>query len=201
MRLPGPRWLVLLAAIVVSSLEMVATASATLSFATAPALPTLPGVTLSGQAQTTTVAMTDFAVSDTTGGAGWNVTVAGESGSGKSPVFKQYCPNASCGADSGPGYIAGGHTLPSDSLTLDTTGAGWTTGGTTPNFQCGSGCFVDHGSATEVVSASTSVAAGTWTTTGFSSTSLSLATSTTLHKLQAGEVYRVNVVWTLNSGP
>ena len=67
----------------------------TLKFSSAPAMPTLPTVTLNGEAQTTNEKMTNFGVVDATGsGAGWNVTVAGQSGSGKSAVFAQYCPKA-----------------------------------------------------------------------------------------------------------
>src|SRR5580658_19361 len=62
-----------------------------LSFSTAPGLPTLGAVTLNGQAQTTTTQMTNFAVADATGsGSGWDVTVAGLTGTGDSAVFKQY---------------------------------------------------------------------------------------------------------------
>jgi hypothetical protein len=182
-------------------LAIVDTASATLSFSTAPALPTLPGLTLNGKQQTTTTTMTNFAISNTTSATGWNLTVAGLSGTGNSAVFKQYCPNTTCGTDSGPGYITAGYTLPADSLTLNSTGATWTTAGTKPAFQCNSGCPIDNATATKIVSASTSVATGTWTTTSFSATSLSLATPTTLKKLQTNETYRVNVVWTLNTGP
>jgi hypothetical protein len=142
--------------------------------------------------------MTNFAVFETTASVGWNLTVAG---GGASAVFKQYCPNATCGTDSGPGYITGGYTLPADSLSLNTTGANWTTGGTKPAYQCNGGCFIDHSSATRVVSASTTVATGVWTTTGFSATSLSLSTPTTLRKLQTAEYYKVDVVWTLSAGP
>jgi hypothetical protein len=42
---------------------------------------------------------------------------------------------------------------------------------------------------------------GTWLTTGFSATSLSLATPSTLKALSNGEVYRVNLLWTLSIGP
>jgi hypothetical protein len=176
-------------------------ASATLSFSTPPHLPTQPGVTLNGTRQTTTTTMTNFAITSSSPNNGWNLTVAGLAGTGNSAVFAQYCPNTTCGVDTGPGYVAGGYTLPAGSLTLNTTGATWTTAGTKPAFQCNSGCPVDSATATKVVSASTSVATGTWTTTGFSATSLALATPTTLHKLQTSEVYRVNLVWTLSSGP
>src|SRR5947209_17753807 len=98
-----------------------------LSFSSAPAMPTLTGVTLSGQAQTTNTTMTNFAVDDATGsGAGWNVTVNGRTGAGLSAVFKQYCNSGSAcnaGADAANSYVASGATLPADSLTLNSTGA------------------------------------------------------------------------------
>lgn len=190
-----------LVAIIAILMISTTSASATLSIATAPALGALPGVTLNGHQQTTTKAMANFAISQTTAGQGWNLTVAGVSGGGNSAVFKQYCPNATCGTDSGIGYVAGGQTLAADSLTLNTTGATWTTAGAKPTFLCNAGCPLDNATATPIVSASTTVATGTWTTTGFSGTSLSLSTPTTLRKLQTNEVYRVNVVWTLNTGP
>jgi hypothetical protein len=52
-----------------------------LAFSTTPAMPTLTGVTINGAAQTTNTTMTNFGVVDATGsGAGWNTTVAGQSG-------------------------------------------------------------------------------------------------------------------------
>jgi hypothetical protein len=42
---------------------------------------------------------------------------------------------------------------------------------------------------------------GTWATTAWSATSLALSTPTTLKTLQTNELYRVDLVWTLNSGP
>jgi hypothetical protein len=41
----------------------------------------------------------------------------------------------------------------------------------------------------------------TWLTTGFGATSLALATSSTLKALSNGEIYGVNLLWTLSSGP
>ena len=38
-------------------------------------------------------------------------------------------------------------------------------------------------------------------TTGFSATSLVLNTATSLRALSNEEVYRVNILWTLSSGP
>jgi hypothetical protein len=177
-----------------------------LSFSTTPALPTLSGVTLNGQAQTTSTQMTDFGVADATGsGSGWNVTVAGLTGTGNSAVFKQYCPTVGgCGADP-QGYVSAGATLPVNSLTLSSSGASFAaqsgTTGTAPTLQCASPCNVDSASAVKVASAATSAGMGTWATSGFAANSLSLSTQASLKALPTGEVYRVNVIWTLNTGP
>jgi WxL domain surface cell wall-binding len=176
-----------------------------LSFSTTPAMPTLSGVTLNGSAQTTNTQMTNFGVADGTGsGSGWNVTVAGLTGSGNSAVFKQYCPTTTCGSDS-QGYVTGGVTLPANSLTLSSTGASFAgqngSTGTAPTLQCASACNVDSSSATKIASAAASAGMGTWLTTGFGASSLALATPSTLKVLSNGEVYRVNLVWTLGSGP
>jgi hypothetical protein len=178
-----------------------------LSFSTVPALPSLGTVTLNGQAQTTTAQMTNFGIADATGsGSGWDVTVAGLGGAGNSAVFKQYCPTGGgCGGDV-QGYVSGGATLPAGSLTLTSTGASFAgqngSTGTPPTLPCGgAGCSVDGASAVKVASAAVNAGMGTWLTSGFASNSLSLATPTTLKVLSNGEVYRVNVVWTLNTGP
>jgi hypothetical protein len=184
-------------------------AAGALSFATAPDVPTLPAVTINGHSQTDTAQMNNFAISlGILDIGGFNVTVQGDSSGGKSAVFKVYCPNASCGSDSGPGYVAGGSTLPADSLTLNTTGASWTEtsglGGTTPAFTCNGGCTIDHASAVKIATqASYSIGVlATWSTQNFGASSLSLAIPTTLRKpTQTGEVYRLDLVWTLNSGP
>lgn len=176
-----------------------------LSFSTAPALPTFGSITLNGQAQTTTAAMSNIGVADATGsGSGWNATVAGQTGSEKSAVFAQYCPTATCGADA-KGYVGGGATLAVNSLTLSSTGASFTgqsgSTGTAPTPQCSSACNVDSSTAVKVASAATSAGMGTWLTSGFGVASLSLATPTTLKALANGEVYRVNLLWTLSTGP
>jgi len=176
-----------------------------LSFSTAPAMPTLSTVTLNGAAQTTNTTMTNLGVADATGsGSGWNVTVEGQSGSGKSAVFAQYCPKAKCGATS-EGYVSEGATLPANSLTLNSTGASFTaqsgSTGTAPALQCTTACNVDHASAVKIVSAALNAGMGTWLTSGFSGTSLALATPTTLKVLPNEEVYRVNLLWTLGTGP
>jgi hypothetical protein len=177
-----------------------------LSLGTAPDVPNLPALTLNGQAQTLTGQMANFSAIDATGSAtGWNVTVIGDSGAGKSPVFKEYCPNATCGSNSGPGYISGGPSLAANSLNLDSTGASFSalngTTGTAPTHQCNSGCFVDSASAVKVVSAAALAGMGTFQTTGYGASSLSLSAPTTIRALQTNEVYRVDLVWSLNSGP
>ncbi len=176
-----------------------------LTFLTVPALPTFNSITLNGAAQTTNATMSGFAVIDGTGsGAGWNVTVEGDSGSGKSPVFAQYCTRAKCGSDP-EGYVAGGQTLPPDSLALNSAGAGFLAGlgssGIAPILKCATACNVDSVSAVSVASAAKEAGLGTWLTSGFSTTSLALMTATTLRALPSEEVYRVNVVWTLSVGP
>jgi hypothetical protein len=176
-----------------------------LSFSTVPAMPTLTSVTLNGSAQTTNTTMTNFAVDDATGsGSGWNTTVEGQAGTGKSAVFAQYCPKAKCGSDS-EGYVAAGAALAANSLTLNSTGASFTaqggSTGTAPTLQCSSACNVDHATAVKIASAATSAGLGTWITTGFTSTSLALSTPSTLKLLSNEEVYRVNLLYTLATGP
>jgi hypothetical protein len=178
-----------------------------LSFFAAPAMPGLPLLTLDGTAQTTNTTMTNFTVRDATGsGSGWNVTVGGNPAGGKSPVFAQYCPNASCGTDTGgPGYVAGGQKLPANSLTLSSSGASFSaqngSTGTGPAPACSSPCNVDSATAVKVASAAVNAGMGTWATTGWNGTSLALATPTTLKTLQTNEVYRLDLVWSLTSGP
>ena len=177
-----------------------------LSFSTPPAMPTLTAITLNGQTQTTNSTMTNFAVQDATGsGAGWNVTVSGNAATGKSAVFKQYCPTATCGADTGPGYVSTGATLPANSLTLNSTGASFAgqngSTGTAPSLQCTSGCNVDSATAVKVASAATSAGMGTWGTGGWTASSLALTTPSTLRALANGELYRTDLLWSLNSGP
>jgi WxL domain surface cell wall-binding len=174
----------------------------TLSFSSAPAIPKLSPVTVNGSAQTTHTEMTNFAVADATGsGAGWRVTVNGLSGVGDSPVFKQYCPEAKCGGDSGPAYVSGGAELAAKSLTLNSTSAKFNPSAEGPSFTCSSGCFVDNGSAEKIVSAAEKHGMGTFTTEAWGANSLALATPSSLGVLPEKEVYRVNLVWTLLSGP
>jgi hypothetical protein len=176
-----------------------------LTFLTVPALPTLSSITLNGKAQTTHATMTPFVVVDATGsGAGWNLDVEGQTGIAKSAVFAQYCPRTKCGTDS-EGYVPEGRALSADSLTLNSTGASFLaqlgTTGTAPTLQCSTACNVDSGSAVKIASAATESGLGTWLVTGFSASSLVLITPTTLQALPSEEVYRVNEIWSLTSGP
>src|SRR5436190_17821485 len=162
-----------------------AVTAGTLAFGTAPDVPNMPALTLNGQAQTLNGQMANYSMSDATGsGSGWNVSVIGDTAGGKSAVFKQYCPNATCGSDSGPGYVAGGATLAANSLTLNSTGAAFTaqngTTGTAPTHQCGSGCNVDSGSQSKVVSAATNAGMGTYQANSYSATSLAMSAPTTI---------------------
>lgn len=175
-----------------------------LRFAAAPALPALPGLTLDAKPQSVQTTMTGFAVEDTRlTKSGWNLTAQGQPGTGHSAVFAQYCPKATCGSDP-EGYVAGGRTLPAGSLTLNSSGATFTGGlGVAPTLQCSGGCALDAASAQKIASDGSGVLAGegTWTAGGFSATSLSLATPVTTRALPAGEVYRLDVLWTLSTGP
>jgi hypothetical protein len=177
-----------------------ASALLSLEWATAPALPNLPALTLNAQAQTLTTTMTSFAVTDERLlESGWNVTMKGEGGTGKSAVFAQYCPKAKCGSES-EGYIAGGKTFAANSLQLNSTGAAFSGGsGAAPKLECGSPCNVDSASAVKVASSVTGK--NTWTAGSWSATSLKLTAPTTVRALPAEELYRVNILWTLGTGP
>lgn len=192
----------MLASVVALCIAAPGPASAAVSFSTAPNAPNLPSVTLNGQAQTINGTMANWGVTETLIQSGWNVTVQGDTAAGKSAVFKDYCPNASCGPDP-TGYVAGGATLPANSLTLDSTGATWT-GGTPPRptHTCNSGCSLDAATPVKVASSSTVVGLSTWTTSGYGATSLALSVPTTIRRPpQTGEVYRVDLLWTLSTGP
>jgi hypothetical protein len=185
-----------------------AVTAGTLSFSTAPDVPNLPALTLTGAAQTLNAQMNNFGVSDATGSAaGWNVTVAGDNTGGKSSVFKEYCTNAGgCGAHP-QGYVSGGFTLAQNSLTLNSTSAGFSaqggTTGTAPTHQCNSTCNVDAAPASpvKIVSAASGAGMGTYNTTGYTATSLAGNAPSTVQALLANEVYRVDLLWTLGSGP
>ena len=185
-----------------------AVTAGTLSFGTAPDVPNLPGLTLTGQAQTLNAQMNNFSMADATGSAaGWNVTVNGDSSALKSAVFKQYCSNgaSACGADAANTYVAGGAVLAANSLTLSSSGAAFTaqngTTGTPPTHTCGLGCNVDSAPAVKIVSAALGAGMGTYQANGYSATSLAFSAPTTIKSLPTNEIYRVDLLWTLNTGP
>jgi hypothetical protein len=214
MRALGAFALVVAAAAVAPAGALAATASdqtsfsvtaGSLSFSPAPKLPTLTPFTLDGGAQTTNTKMTDFTVQDATGsGAGWNVTVGGDNSVGNSAVFAQYCPNPTCGSVSGPGYVAGGEQLAAHSLALTSTGASFSpqnsSTGTPPTLGC-SPCYIDSVPAVKVASAAVNAGMGTWGTGGWGNSSLALSTPSTLKTLPNNEVYHLDLVWSLISGP
>lgn len=165
-----------------------------LSLTSAPDYPNLGTLTLNGQAQTLSAQMGNFTVADATGsGAGWNVTVVGNTAGGKSPVFKQW---------NGSAY--GSAALPANSLTLNSTSAGFSaqggTTGTAPTHSCNSGCFVDSATPIKLVSAALNAGMGTYTTTGYGPSSLTVNVPTTT-KTIGSDVYQVDLVTTANSGP
>jgi hypothetical protein len=87
---------------------------------------------------------------------------------------------------------------------LNSSGAAFTGGlGVAPTLECASGCALDRASPVKIASDATGLLAGEgiWTAGGFSPSSLSLAVPTTLRALPNEEIYRVNVLWTLSTGP
>jgi hypothetical protein len=177
------------------------------SFSTAPTVPSLPTLTLNAHAQTLNATMNNFAVSlgllET---GGFNITVSGDASASHSAVFKVYCPGPSACSGDPVGYVTGGSTLAAGSLTLNSTGASWSGGpAMTPTLLCNSGCALDTASPVKIASEASgglNVLGGTWTTSGWSATSAALSAPTTvLAPLHAGEVYRVDLVWTLSTGP
>lgn len=175
-----------------------------LKFVAPPALPPLPSLALNARAQSDATTMTPFSVEDLRlTKSGWNLTAQGQAGSGHSPVFAQYCAKAKCGGV-GEGYVAGGSALPAGSLTLNSSGAAFSGGlGIAPTLECSSGCPIDNATQVKIASEGTGLLAGEgiWTASGFSASSLSLAAPTTLRALPNEESYRVNVLWTLSTGP
>jgi hypothetical protein len=173
-----------------------------------PAAPAVPSPALGGEAQAISTRMSDFAVSDASGtGQGYALTVSGNDAPGMSPVLKQYCPDQACGAVPGPGFVPEGTVLPSDSLLLDSSGAIFRpqagTTGAAPAHECDLGCFVDAPprAPSKVVAAGIGAGMGTFRTDDFSGSSLRLQTPSAVNRLQAGEVYWVDLSWTLGTGP
>jgi hypothetical protein len=173
--------------------------------------PDQPGISspgLDGGPETLSARMPGFEVSDASGaGLGWGITVSGDNRPGKSPVLKQYCPIADCRSGPGPGYVAGGVTLPANSLTVDSSGARFApqrgTIGPPPTYQCEEGCFVDAppDSPSNLVVAASGAGMGTFRASGFSDSSVRLVAPGFARPLPPKETYRVDLSWTLNRGP
>ena len=170
-----------------------------------------PGITAvdrEGQPNILSSRMPGFEVSDASGaGLGWSITVSGDARHGLSPVLKEYCPLAECGSDPGPGYVAGGITLPHNSLILDSSGARFDprrgTTGLPPTYRCDHACFVDVSpkSPSKVVTAGVGAGMGTFKARGFSDSSVRLVAPRMAPPLPPKETYRVDLSWSLNSGP
>jgi hypothetical protein len=179
-----------------------------LGFGQPPGVIEVPSLTLDGETQAVSTKMANFAVTDASGTAeGWGLTVSGDASPGHSPVLKQFCMVAICGSLSGPAYVPSGATLPAGSLMLDSRGAGFTpeggSSGSAPSHQCNGGCFVDAppDAPSNVITAGAGGGMGTFSTSGFSNSSLRLVAPGSAHGLPRGQVYRVDLSWTLNTGP
>ena len=53
----------------------------------------------------------------------------------------------------------------------------------------------------KTVSAASGAGMGTYQATGYTATSLALNAATTIKALQTAEYYKLDLVWSLNSGP
>lgn len=193
-----------------------AVTAGSLSLTTAPVMSVLPGLTLNGSAQTLNSTMPSWTAVDATGSAsGWNLNVIGDSSAGKSAVFKEYCTdgtatngcNTAVSGGPGPGYLTTApQTLAANSLKLSSTGATMTAGGgstgTAPTHSCSTACNMDSASAVKVASAAASAGMGTWTGGAYTGTSIALSAPTTIKAIGTGnKVYRVDVIWTMSTGP
>jgi hypothetical protein len=206
-----------LAAVVapVPAAAMAASANDTTQFAVIPGplgfgdpdQPRVPSLAFNGHAQAINAQMSNFAVTDASGaGEGWNLTVSGAGGDG-SPVLRQYCPRARCGGHRGRGFIAGGAVLPAGSMMLDSRGAGFSSdagsSSVEPIHQCDQGCLLDTSplAPTRIVAAATGTGLGTFRAAGFSARSLKLVAPGSKRVFEPHEIYRVDLSWTLNTGP
>jgi hypothetical protein len=193
-----------------------AVTAGSLSLTSAPVTPVLPGLTLNGNAQTLNATESNWTAVDATGtGSGWHLTVIGDSAAGKSAVFKEYCTDGTAtngcstavSGGAGPGYVTTSpQTLAANSLKLNSTSATFTAGGgttgTAPTHSCASGCNMDSASAVTAASAAASAGLGTWTGGSYSGTSVALTAPTTIKAIGTGnKVYRVDLIWTLATGP
>ena len=172
-----------------------------------PGVPAAP-LGLSEQPQSFSTRMADFRVVDASGsGSGWNITVSGEGGHDRSPVLRQYCRSSTCGRHAGPGYVADGIALPPNSLTLDSSGARFRSdspdAGEPPENACGQTCFIDTPATapSKIAEAPAGSGMGMFEASGFADSSFRLMAPSSPTHLSQGEIYRVDVSWSLNTGP
>lgn len=207
---------ILVAAVMTATALPAPRAHAQLDVTVAPDIPALGAVTLTAARQDRHAQMPAWEVRDTRAAQlGWHVTAQGDGSAGRSAVFSEYCTDGTVtngcstavAGGPGPGYVTGGAALAAASLRLDSTGASFTPQGTTqnllpPQHVCSAGCALDTTAGVSVASAAVGAALGTWRAEGYSATSLSLALPTTVRFIgAANKVYRLDLLWTLVSGP
>jgi hypothetical protein len=204
------------AASAASDTTQFAVTAGSLIFNTNADVPDFSAVTLNGTAQTANATMNSWEGEDSTGtGSGWNVNVQGDAAAGKSAVFKEYCTDGTAtngcstavSGGPGPGYVTTTpKTLAANSLKLNSTGAGFTaisgTTGTAPTHSCSAGCNVDSASTVKIASAAVNAGMGSYAASGYTGTSLALSIPTTTKAIGTGnKVYRVDLIWTMSTGP
>ncbi len=190
--------------------------SGSLYFNTSPDVPDLSALSLDGTEQTLNGALNEWQVRDASGtGSGWNINVRGDSSAGNSPIFKEYCTdgsssngcNTAVSGGPGPGYVTNGESLEANSMVLSSSGASFNaiggTRGIPPTHSCGSSCNIDSASPVIIASAAAGAGMGTYRATDYSQSSLSFSAPTTIKAIGTDEnkAYRVDLVWTLASGP
>jgi hypothetical protein len=120
---------------------------------TTPTVANFNGVTLNGAAQDTTASMGTFSVTDATGGgSGWHVTA-------QATQLAEWDATLNAGAG---GYVSGGKTLPSSSLSVSAPSVA-ANGTTSAAPTVGTGPFtIDGGSAVTVATAAANTGMGTY---------------------------------------
>jgi hypothetical protein len=101
------------------------------------------------------------------------------------------------------GYVAAGKTLAANSLKLATPTAAFVAQGTTTgagaDYLCVTACSVDSGTPVTLARAQAGNGMGVWRAATGETATLSLPT--TVKSLPTGEAYRVDLTWSLSSGP
>jgi hypothetical protein len=92
-------------------------------------------------------------------------------------------------------------------MMLDSRGAAFTSdagsAGVQPTHECDQGCLLDTSplAPTRIVAAAQGAGLGTFRAAGFSAKSLKLVAPGSSRVFEPHEVYRVDLSWTLNTGP